>query len=73
METEPLPCLSWSPNGGTTVATLIAQWTLLVSQRRHNGSREADDAHICNGANFLRGDEWSIPVHPFGDHGDAGY
>ena len=29
--------LPWSPNGGTVVATVIAQWTLLVGQRRHNG------------------------------------
>ena len=34
--------LPWSPNGGTVVATVIAQWTLLVGQRRHSGgSREA--------------------------------
>ena len=34
--------LPWSPDGGTVVATVIAQWTLLVGQRRHSGgSREA--------------------------------
>ena len=35
--------LPWSPNGGTVVATVIAQGTILVGQRRHNGgTREAD-------------------------------
>ena len=35
--------LQWSLNGGTVVATVIAQWTLLVGQRRHNGvTRKAD-------------------------------
>ena len=35
--------LPWSLNGGTVVATVIAQWTPLVGQRRHNGgTREAD-------------------------------
>ena len=35
--------LSWSLNGGTVVATVIAQWTPLVGQRRHNGgTRKAD-------------------------------
>ena len=29
--------LPWSPNGGTVVAKVIAQWMLLVGQRRHNG------------------------------------
>ena len=29
--------LPWSPNRGTAVVTVIAQWTLLVGQRRHNG------------------------------------
>ena len=33
----------WSLNGGTVVATVIAQWTPLVGQRRHNGgTRKAD-------------------------------
>ena len=35
--------LPWSLNGGTVVATVIAQWTPLVGQRRHNGgTRKAD-------------------------------
>ena len=35
--------LPWSLNGGTVVATVIAQWTPLVVQRRHNGgTRKAD-------------------------------
>ena len=35
--------LPWSPNGGTVVATAIAQWTLSVGQRRHTGgTREAE-------------------------------
>ena len=29
--------LPWSLNGGTVVATVIAQWTPLVGQRRHSG------------------------------------
>ena len=34
--------LPWSPNGGTVVDTLIAQWKPLVGQRRHRG-------RICTG------------------------
>ena len=35
--------LPWSPNGGTLVAKVMAQWTLLVSQMRQNGdTREAE-------------------------------
>ena len=35
--------MPWSPNGGTVVATVIAQWTLLVWQRRHKGgTRKAE-------------------------------
>ena len=38
--------LSWSSNGGTVVATVFVQLTLLVGQRRHNGStREAEASH----------------------------
>ena len=38
--------LPWSPNGGTVVATVIAQWTLLVRQRKHSGvTREAEASH----------------------------
>ena len=36
--------LPWSPNGGTVVATVIAQWTLLVGQRRHNGGTRKAEA-----------------------------
>ena len=36
--------LPWSPNGGTMVATVIAQWTLLVGQRRHNGGTRKAEA-----------------------------
>ena len=35
--------LPWSPNGGTVVATIIAQKALLVGKGKHNGgTREAD-------------------------------
>ena len=35
--------LPWSPNGGTVVDTVIAQWTLLVGQRKHSvGTMEAE-------------------------------
>ena len=35
--------LPWSLNGGTVVATVIAQWTPWVGQKRHNGgTRKAD-------------------------------
>ena len=36
--------LPWSPDGGTVVATVIAQWTLLVGQRRHNGGTRKAEA-----------------------------
>ena len=36
--------LPWSPNGGTVVATVIAQWTLSVGQRRHNGGTRKAEA-----------------------------
>ena len=40
MVTQGLP---WSPNRGRVVDTVVAQWTLLVGQRRHNGgTREAE-------------------------------
>ena len=35
--------LPWSLNGGTVVATVIAQWTQLVRQRRHNGGKRKAD------------------------------
>ena len=35
--------LPWLLNGGTVVAAVVAQWTPLVGQRRHNGgTRKAD-------------------------------
>ena len=35
--------LPWSPNGGTVVATVITQWTLLVGQSGHNSvTRKAE-------------------------------
>ena len=34
----------WSPNGGSVVATVIAQWTLSVRQRRHNGGTRKAEA-----------------------------
>ena len=38
--------LSWPSNGGTVVATVFVQLTLLVGQRRHSGStREAEASH----------------------------
>ena len=69
--------LPWSPNGGRVVATVIAQWTLLVGQRRHNGSTKEAEAslklihNVYNSTHFLRADQWPTPVHPFCDHGDA--
>ena len=36
--------LPWSPNGGTVDATVIAQWTLSVGQRRHNGGTRKAEA-----------------------------
>ena len=37
--------LPWLLNGGTVVATVIAQWTPLVGQRRHNGgTRKAEES-----------------------------
>ena len=51
MEAEPLPWLldqelPWSPNGRTVVAAVIAQCTLLVGQRRHNGCTMKADASL---------------------------
>ena len=65
----------WSLNGGTVVTTAIAQWTLLVSQRKHNGgTREAEASlklihNIYNSTHFL--DQRPTPVHPFCNHGDV--
>ena len=38
--------LPWSPSGGTMVATVIAQWTPFVSQRRHNGGTRKAEASL---------------------------
>ena len=69
--------LQWSPNGGTVVATVTIQWTILVGQRRHNGcTRKARsvaqiDTQGSQQYAFLWGDQWPIAVHPFCDHGDV--
>ena len=38
--------LPWSPNGGTVVATVIAQWTPLVGKRGHNGGKGRAEASL---------------------------
>ena len=69
--------LPWSPNGGTMVATVIAQWTLLVGQRRHNGGTRKAEAllklihNVHNSTYYLRGDQWPTTVHPFCHYGDV--
>ena len=69
--------LPWSPNGSTVVATVIAQWTLLVGQRRHTGGTRKAEAslksidNVHNSTHFLWGDQWPTTVHPFSDHGDV--
>ena len=69
--------LQWSRNGVTVVATVIAQWTLFVGQRRHNGSTRKAEAllklihNVHNSTYFLRGDQWPTTVHPFCHHGDV--
>ena len=69
--------LPWSPNGGTVVATVIAQWTLLIGQRRYSGgTREAEASlklihNVYNSTNYVTGDQWPTPVHPFCDHSDT--
>ena len=65
--------LQSSPNGGTVVATVIAQWTLLVSQRRPKcGTGEAKSSlkliHNVYNSTLFTG--WPmIPVHLFCDLG----
>ena len=65
--------LPWSPNGGTVVATVIAQWTLLVGQRRHNGDTMEAEAslklthNVHNRTHFYG----ATTVPPFCDHSDA--
>ena len=69
--------LPWSPNGGTVVATVIAQWTLSVGKRRHNGGTRKAEAllklihNVHNSTYFLRDDQWPTTVHPFCHHGDV--
>ena len=68
--------LPWSPNGGIVVTTAIAQWTLLVGQRRQNGTREAEASlklvhNVYNSTHFLRGDQWPTSLHSFCDDDDA--
>ena len=69
--------LPWSPNGGTVVATVIAQWTLSVGQRRHTGGTRKAEAllklihNVHNSTYFLRGDRWPTTVQPFCHHGDV--
>ena len=59
--------LSLSQNGNTVVATVIAQWTLLIGQRRHNvGTREADASlrlkdNVYNKTHYFMG-------RPLADH-----
>ena len=59
------------------VTTVIAQWALLVGQRKHSGgTMEAEESlkliqSIYNGTHFSRGDQWPTPVQPVFDHGDA--
>ena len=69
--------LPWSPNGGTVVATMFAQWTLLVGQ----GGKVVVQGRQKHRSNWytmfttvriiIGGDQWPNPVHPFCDHGDA--
>ena len=72
--------LPWLPNGGTVVATVIAQWSLFVSKRRHSGGIGEAEAllklinNVCYSTHFVcifMGNQWPIPVHPFCDHGGA--
>ena len=56
-----------SPDGGTVVATVIAEWTLLVGQRRHNGgTREAEASlklihSVYNSTHFFMGWPMAYP------------
>ena len=65
--------LPWSPNGGTAVATVIAQWTLLVGQRRHNGgSREASASlklvyNVYNSTHCFTGRPMAFLLPPLSD------
>ena len=68
VEAEPLPWLPKSPNGGRVVATVIAQWTLLIDQRRQNsGTREPEVSLkliniVYTSTHFLQGDQWPTGV-----------
>ena len=69
--------LPWSLNGGAVVATVVAQWMLLVGQRRHNGgTREAEASfklihNVYKSTHLLRGAQWPTPVHTFCDQGNV--
>ena len=60
--------LSWWPNGGTVVATGIAQWTSLVAQRRQNvvkkGGRRITQIHTqCLQQYVFYGASIGWPLH----------
>ena len=65
--------LPWSRKGGTVVATVITQWTLIgrlkEAQWWYKGGRSIAQIHTMR--IFLRGGQWLTPVHPFCDHDDA--
>ena len=70
--------LAWSLNGGTVVATAIAQCTLLVGQRRYKGgAREAGPSlwlknSVYNTIHFYVATiDWPTTMHPFCNHDDA--
>ena len=62
--------LPWSLNGGTVVATVIAQWTPLVGQRRHNGGTKKADV-LLKFIHNVRIFHWATNGRPFCDHGDV--
>ena len=59
--------LPWSSNGGTVVATVIVQWSLLVDQKRHSGgTRETEASHklvhnVYNCTNYFTGRPMADP------------
>ena len=70
--------LPWSPNGGTVVATVIVQYKLLVTQKRHSrgGRKEAKASPIlrdhfcqrtyllCAGDHGIYGHAWASYLPP---------
>ena len=68
--------LSWSLNGGTVVATVIAQWTPWVGQKRHNGGTRKADVSLKLMFAFFTGRQmadhcasilrprWCVCLHP---------